>query len=356
MSNHPMLDLSQWDDVTSNPAVLVADGAKVEICVRGGCLVVKDGPKNNPRERIIARVPRIIRHVVILSMHGYISLDAMSWMKHCDITWTCIDRSEKTPHVVETSAGNLKPDLVRKQAFCAPNGPMRRTGLAIWQEFITKKLEGQAWNAENLLGNPVVSIEFNGQVDEVLAAKFIRDRIIDVELADTISQIIGFEGQGAKAYWASWNGLPVQWLKPVPPQPHWQAYGVRRTLRRAYADNRNATDPINAMLNYGYKIAETECVNACYGAWLSPSLGIGHVVKDGRDSFAQDLIETIRPRVDQIILKILERRLDKRMFYEEQDGTVRVRATLTHEIAHAVHGIAYMLQSHVQSVTKMLEK
>lgn len=364
MSTHPMLDLSAWQDATPNPSVIVADGADVRVTVRQGCLVIQDGPKSNPRERIIAKVPRVVRHVIVLSTHGYISLDAISWMHHCDITWDVVDRTGKAPHHIAASAQNVKPTLVRQQAYCAPDGPMADIGLRIWQRFISEKLAGQAWNAENLLGDPVVRVMDGSRTYEGPASKFITDQISGVELADSVEGVMGLEGKGAAAYWAAWEGLPIQWKKPAPIKPHWLRFDSRRTLRRRYADNRGATDPVNAMLNFGYKMAEAACVSACYSAWLSPSMGVGHVDRDRRDSFALDLLETLRPRVDQIVLGIVGMPLDQRLFAESSEGVValrekdgkgvRLRSPLTHRVASEVQEVAYKLQPHMHFVTKLL--
>lgn len=350
-----MLDMSAWDDATPDESVIVADGAYVKIVVYGNCLVIEDGKRNAPRKRTIPGVPRKLRLLIILSTHGYVSLDAKAWMHHRSINWYMIDRTGKTPYLIETSSQNTKPSLVRKQAYCAPDGPMRRTGVAIFQRFITRKLEGQAWNAEHLLGDPIITVMDGKDVYEGPASKYIREQIGKVELADWITQVLGYEGQGAKAYWQAWNGIPAHWCKPAPVQPHWQAYGLRRTLRRNYADNRNATDPINAMLNFAYHCAEAECILACYGAWLSPDLGIGHVDRDGRASFAVDLIEVIRPKVDQIILEILaSEKLDKRMFHSDREDIVRLRAPMTHRIASSIHKIAYKIQPEINYVVNAL--
>lgn len=338
---HPMLDVSGWDDITPDPRVLVADGTSVTVNVYGGCLNIKDGPQSAKRERVIPKVPRTVRHIVILSTHGYVSLEAQSWMHHCDITWCVIDPTGKAPHMITVSGQNISPKLMRKQALCSPDGPMADVGIAIIRRYITRKLEGQAANAELLLGN-------------VDVAKEIRTHIDNVAVADSVAKITGYEGLAATKYWDAWDGLPVRWLKPAPKQPHWQEFSVRRTLRRTYEDNRGATDPINAALNFGYKMAETECTLACYTANLSPAMGISHVDRIGRDSFALDLIETIRPRVDEIILGIFSRPMDKRLFTEDREGIVRLRAPLTHEIASAVHAIAYQIQAHILFTTSAL--
>ena len=76
-------------------------------------------------------------------------------------------------------------------------------------------------------------------------------------------------------------------------------------MLRTWETNRSATDPINAMLNYGYKVAETETLRACRTVGINPELGIMHSSGTDRDGFVLDLIEVIRPLVDEHVLRLL---------------------------------------------------
>jgi CRISPR-associated protein Cas1 len=223
--------------------------------------------------------------------------------------------------------------LERRQAFCYAGGPLEETGVQIIRRFITSKLAGQAWNAEHLL-------------DDKDAAKFIFRRIDDVAVAADVKAIGGFEGQAAAMYWKAWAGVTPVWRKPTPIKPHWVTYPGRKSLNYDDESNRNATDPVNALLNWGYKIAETEAVLACRNVALSPTMGISHLDLKShrrRNAFALDLMECMRPAVDEIVLDAIGETMDKRLFAESPQGVVTIEAPLTHAVAARVHTVAYKL-------------
>jgi CRISPR/Cas system-associated endonuclease Cas1 len=110
------------------------------------------------------------------------------------------------------------------------------------------------------------------------------------------------------------------------------------------------------MLNFGYWAAYAECALACYAAHLSPAMGISHRDRAGRDSFALDLIELMRPRVDRVILGVMAERLNVKHYSEDREGVVRVRSPLTHRIVSEVHDEAYAIMQAMFTITGLLDK
>jgi CRISPR-associated endonuclease Cas1 len=66
--------------------------------------------------------------------------------------------------------------------------------------------------------------------------------------------------------------------------------------------DRHARHPVNAMLNYGYAVPETQVRIAIAEAGLDPSVGYLHVCQPGRQAFVYDLMEPYRPEVDRGVL------------------------------------------------------
>lgn len=346
MTTHPMLDVDAWQAANRDSSLVIADGYRVTVAIRGGCLVINDGPMTrdgSTRERRYARVPRIVKHVAILSTNGYVTLEAERWMADCEITWCVIDRSGRMPRILSTSAAYVNPLYMRRQAMCAPGMPAEATGLAINRYLIQLKLEGQADTSERVLHDPETAQAIRGLAERVSVAR-------------SLDSITGLEGNAADHYWAAWKGLPLVWLAPKPIRAHWARFPSRKTLRHSWETNRYATDPVNAMLNFGYWAAYTECALACYGAHLSPAMGISHRDRVGRDSFALDLIELMRPRVDRIILGIMAERLNPRHYGEGKEGIVRVNSPLTHKIVAEVHAESYAITQAMFTVTGLLDK
>lgn len=73
---------------------------------------------------------------------------------------------------------------------------------------------------------------------------------------------------------------------------------------------RDETDDRNAMLNYGYAVLRAAVARSVCAAGLHPAIGIHH--RSGRDAFAlaDDLVEPLRPGVDEVVVQMRRGSLD----------------------------------------------
>jgi len=67
--------------------------------------------------------------------------------------------------------------------------------------------------------------------------------------------------------------------------------------------NRHATHPVNAMLNYGYAVLESQARIATIAQGLDPAIGYLHTFRPGRVSLVYELMEPLRPQVDRLLLR-----------------------------------------------------
>ncbi|MGB7983288.1 MAG: CRISPR-associated endonuclease Cas1 [Candidatus Nanopelagicales bacterium] len=106
----------------------------------------------------------------------------------------------------------------------------------------------------------------------------------------TLPALMGCEGAATREYFQGWQrGLPAEWEF---------AGRVRRP----------PTDPINAMLSFGYTLLTQEGESAAEVAGLDPHVGFLHQAQLGRPALALDLIEEFRPViVDQVVLTLVNR-------------------------------------------------
>ena len=116
-----------------------------------------------------------------------------------------------------------------------------------------------------------------------------------VSQSRNLDEVRGFEGQAAKNYYALMRRL----LSAPRDGTTW---GFER---RAYYP---PTDPINALLSFGYTLLLNDMVAACQITGLDPALGCFHAIDYGRPSMALDLIEEFRPViVDSVVLWAVNR-------------------------------------------------
>lgn len=336
---------------SSDPRVIVADGRTVQLRVERGHLSIQDGIGQHRRTRTLPRVERTVRRIVVLADNGYISWDAARWCADVGITVLQCDRSGRQITVVAAP----EPDdarLRRAQAFASEGGPHAPVGLDIVKYVLAPKIGGQAAIAAEYLNNPDTTAAIAGQA--ALAAG-----------SNTVEFARGCEAVAASAYWKAWTGRVIVPFDPreaftVP--AHWTTFTTRSSpICRSKDNGRDAADPINALLNYAYRIAEIECRLACLTHGLDPAMGFLHYDEQNRDSLALDLLEILRPDIDRFVLDLLcindsMRYLTPKLFTEARDGGCRLVAPLTHRICEQAPTWAYAINPHAKHIAGMLAK
>lgn len=308
---HPTLDPGQWK--TPDSQVIIVDGQDVSLTVRHDRLEIVDGTRETPRIRRLPRIPRQAERIMILGHHGYVTLDALRWLAGAGIGVTHMAED------ITVTSGPSSEDaaLVRSQvAGCLPAA----------RYLVVTKMFGQAVTLEQLGAGPAAQ-----WVRET--ARMIRDapQVISVDL------LRGYEGRVATAHWKAWAAAAVNWspddLARVP--AHWRAWNGRPSLlHETYERNCHATDPINAALNYCYRVLESEALHTCYAYGFHPDLGIIHATGQGRRPFVLDLMEPIRPFCDRLILaEIGKQYFNRQWCHEIRNGVVVLDPPLTHTIA-----------------------
>lgn len=120
--------------------------------------------------------------------------------------------------------------------------------------------------------------------------------------------------------------------------------GVEGTASRAYFDlfrrcnrsempfegrhKRGATDPVNALLNFGYTLLTRELEGFLEAAGLDPTIGFYHLADDDRPSLACDWVEEFRHVVvDRLVLKLINEKVIQPDHFEvhEEKGGLRMK-------------------------------
>jgi len=88
----------------------------------------------------------------------------------------------------------------------------------------------------------------------------------------------------------------------------------------------NASDPANALLNYGYAILESECRKAVNSVGLEPTVGFLHEARQTKYPLVYDLMEPYRFLVDTTIVECLDsQKFTKKDFYRTDNYVLRLR-------------------------------
>lgn len=319
-----------------NPAPLILCGHGASMRVDGGSLLIRDGFTHYPQRRLEYRLfkgdldlpPRIL----LLDGSGSLTFDVLSWLAEQGIP---LARVKWTGEVATVASGT---------GYAADSAKLR------WQQETradeTKRLR---FAADTIRAKLVASLATLGahvppsRVRDMAIGKAERgiERLGSEPLSD-MNAVFAIEGECASAYFAAWHGIPLIWTglakRPVP--DGWLCYSGRSSLATGVKpENRNASHPINAMLNYGYAVKLAQLQIDAIANGYDPTIGIMHNGKRGSPALVLDFIEPHRPAVDALILKLVaNQRFAAADFIIRRDGVCRLSPQLARMIASLVCG------------------
>lgn len=124
-----------------------------------------------------------------------------------------------------------------------------------------------------------------------------------------LGPLLGCEGAGSAAYFGCFGRLvKCDW-------PH----GFTRRTRRP------PTDPVNALLSYGYTILAAQVASAIASVGFDPYIGYLHSSRYGKPALALDLLEEFRPIiVDSVVLSLFNNRQLEAKDFQKELNTFRM--------------------------------
>jgi CRISP-associated protein Cas1 len=162
-------------------------------------------------------------------------------------------------------------------------------------------------NSRNILQRELRNHGENSLIKQAVDRLYVS--LLSVKSATTLDQARGIEGDAANTYFSVFNELL---------RGSGFVFGGR--VRRP------PTDPVNALLSFGYSLVTNECASALSGVGLDPYVGFLHRDRPGRLSLALDLLEEFRAAwVDRFILTLINRKqIQLNDFITEGSGAVRL--------------------------------
>ncbi len=304
---------------------LILSGHGVSLRVDRGTLLVRNGFTHYPQQREEWRLfPghwRLPSRIVVLDADGGLSFDVLAWLSAQAIPLIQINWRGETVQVVGGTGSAIDRELVEKQLAARKNG----LGLKLAQRLIAEKIANSIDTLRQSFPELPASALAVQKLEEEATLMRHRPPV-------TIEGLTGIEGRAAATYFSSWHSYPLRWKgtgqRPVPED--WKQIGPR--LSRASGKshrNRNATHPINAMLNYAYAVLESEVRAQVLAAGLDPTIGYLHGSYRGKHALVFDLMEPLRPVVDRSVLQSVQNRaLEPGDFTMRPDGICRLNPGL----------------------------
>jgi CRISP-associated protein Cas1 len=277
------------------PRVLTTVADNASLRVKGGALIVCDGNKRLVYETS-ARRPQAI---VMTGWSGLVSIEAMRWACDHKVAIVVLDWMRDFLTIVAPSA-KTNAALVRAQV-CADPTTVARFIVAV--KIATHVRVGALSNelATPFLGNTA-------------AARSVRAVMVQ-------------EAQAARVVWP--NVPLIRWRVGSPRVPaSWKLpYSLRR--RADGISPRNATHPVNALLNVALSVAAGRITAQLAACGFAPAIGFLHSDKAGRWSLAYDAIEPLRPLIEQRVFAFIRKhQFGSNDFIQTSGGTIRLNDNL----------------------------
>lgn len=299
----------------------------------GECLVVhiperEEGSSKLKRERKLT-VPLLKVEEVVVLGDITLSTPALAALLAARVNVTYLTHHGR---YLGTLAPELsKNSLLRQAQHAAHADPARRLVLA--RPFVLGKLRNMRtilMRYHRQTPDPLVQVAVDSLKRCLGAAQDAALKLVDAAIEESeitrdpelepgeaaagrmrgLGPLLGCEGAGSAAYFGVFGRLiKCSW-------PH----GFTRRVRRP------PTDPVNALLSYGYTILTAQVASAVAGVGFDPYIGYLHSSRYGKPALALDLVEEFRPViVDAVVLGLLNNRQLGQADFEWELNSYRLR-------------------------------
>lgn len=131
-----------------------------------------------------------------------------------------------------------------------------------------------------------------------------------------LNKLLTYEGRVSIVYWDALSRV----FNSLYPQ-----FNYRGRKNKSYSWNMNASDEINALLNYGYAVLESQVRKYINTVGLDPAVGFLHELAPSKTPLVYDLQELYRWIVDLSVIQLLEEmKLKKSDFIVTDEYHVRL--------------------------------
>ena len=265
-----------------NPLLISGFGTSINVDKRK--LIVTNRLKN---QRLEFYPHKIDHDSIIIDGHtGNITFESLRWLVKHNIHLTLLNWNGKllSSTLAETPlSGKLRIKQYQKYQD-------EKIRYKIAQRIVDSKIESSLTLLEEL--SPFYDIDIKK------IEKFIqKERQSFVKSQNTLNELLTFEGRIAQIYFDS---LSVIFSKTG------SKFNYTKRKGKENSRNYNASDEINALLNYGYSILESEIRKAINSIGLDYSIGFLHEIFQGRTPLVYDIQELYRWLIDYSIIQLLE--------------------------------------------------
>lgn len=286
--------------------IIVLSGSAV-LKVERGALVVKhtpDGERYQAEQRF--DIDDLAPQTILFDGRGeFISGEALRWCASRGVVIVLPDGPGRMMTFVHSSleaaegAGaiaDVSPHVLKAQAAASLDDA--RT-LTIARAIVAAKIETEA----NAVPGRALSLSGRrGSADHVIRAQGAH-----VSAARSLAQLLQIEAKASAVYWRAQRNRGLREAKDGDLPRSWRRFANRNKGAR-FLGNKNASHPINAMLNYCFVVEAGRIARALHARGLALQIGFLHVAKKGRNSLVWDALEIVRAEIGERVFAYVEGR------------------------------------------------
>lgn len=311
---------------------LILCGHGVSLKIESGSLLVRNGFTHHPQEREEFRFFRgsldLPPQIIMLDGSGQVTFDVLNWLAEQSVTLTRLTWRGEIATVSAANGYTANPHRTRWQRDTRADHSARMTWCI---DLISKKIEGCILTLEK-------SIPRSSRWNAAMERAYADLTTLELTPPSDIVALRIIEANSAAAYFRAWRDIPIKWrglTKSAIPD-EWKSIGAR-TSEFALAGNRNASHPVNAILNYAYTVLESQQRLKAVAEGYDPTIGIMHEGGNGAAAFIFDIMEAERASVDRNILNFVRSQtFHPADFTLRSDGVVRLNPQLARVITALV--------------------
>ena len=286
---------------------LLLSGFGINVIVSCRKLVIE---KRQTNERIEFYPHQIAYdNIIIDGNYGSISFEAMRWISKHSMGITLLNWDGNLLSVTlpsEPVSGKLK---IKQYESYLDN--VKRYAIA--EKIIDKKIE-KSYELLSALSKFYKNVNKNA-IDNALS--YERQAYLRDSDNKSIRNLMAYEGRVADIYWKALSKI----FNNLYPD-----FNFKSRKNKSYSQGMNASDYVNAILNYGYAILESVTRKAINTIGLDPNIGFLHEINSGKQPLVYDLQELYRWLIDLSVIQLLEeKKLKKSDFIVTENYHIRLR-------------------------------
>ena len=259
---------------------------------------------NKLKETRMEFYPHKINHdsIIIDGHTGNITFEAMRWLSKHNINLTLLNWNGQL-------LANMMPEQP-KSGKLRINQYQKYLDSQMKFEIALKIVQCKVEHSLNLLEElsrfyssiDIVSIRKSTEKEDLFLLSIMKNSKKQ-DISKSIKQLMTYEGRIAVIYHENLTAIFNQ-LNPE--------FNFTGRKNKFSSRNYNASDEINALLNYGYAILESEIRKAINGIGLDYSIGFLHEINQSRTPLVYDIQELFRWLIDISVIQLLEEKKIKK--------------------------------------------